>query len=223
MSVHGHGEFPFRSEAWADFAMHQAWDSGGGHGFILGCREKQRKAGRIIPQINEEYGYEDHYPHWGGDPTGPPARSADNRRRLAWAIAMAGGYQTTGERANDGKGGEARSGGGWVNGRGDASMTMLEGYAHIVSFFTKLEWWKLDPRDDLVSAGAMCLADPGRCYVAYLPEGAPTSVTLEGGPYRAQWYDPRQGRYAEIGEAAGPMWVSPKPPFEGDAVVLLAR
>ena len=134
-SVHGHGKFPFRTSAWADFAMHQQWDEGGGYAFIRACRDQQAKTGRIMPQVNEEYGYEDHYPQWGGNRKWP-ARTADNRRRLAWSMVMAGGYQTTGERADTGTGWGADTGGGWINGRGDDSMVMLQGYAHMVDFFT---------------------------------------------------------------------------------------
>jgi hypothetical protein len=124
MSVHGHGEFPFRKSPWADFAMYQSWDEGGGYRFMLKNREKQAGTGRIIPQVNEEYGYEDHYPTWGGNRKAP-ARSADNRRKLAWGMYMAGCYQTTGERADTGTGWSPDTGGGWLNGRGDDSMTML--------------------------------------------------------------------------------------------------
>ena len=42
------------------------------------------------------------------------------------------------------------SGGGWRNGRGDDTMTMLRGYAHMVDFFTMFEWWKTEPHDELV-------------------------------------------------------------------------
>jgi len=148
-SVHGHSEFPFRTAEWADFAMHQQWDEAGGYHFIRACRDKQAQTGRIIPQVNEEYGYEDHYPTWGGHRK-PPARSADNRRRLAWGMYMAGGYQTTGERADTGTGWGPDTGGGWINGRGDHSMVMLQGYGHIVDFFTVIPWWTLNPDDDLV-------------------------------------------------------------------------
>ena len=143
-SVHGHGQFPFRTSEWADFAMYQSWDEGGGYRFMLNNRVEQQKTGRPIPQINEEYGYEDHYPVWGGSRKAP-ARSADNRRRLAWGMYMAGGYQTTGERADTGTGWGPDTGGGWINGRGDDSMTMLKGYGHIVDFFTALPWWRLEP------------------------------------------------------------------------------
>lgn len=62
---------------------------------------------------------------WGGNRK-PPARSADNRRRLAWTMVMADGYQTTGERADTGTGWGPDAGGGWINGRGDDSVVMLQ-------------------------------------------------------------------------------------------------
>ena len=104
---------------------------------LLGERDKQVATGRVIPQINEEYGYEDLWEK-------PPGqRAADTRRRCAWEIAMAGCYQTTGETANRGVGFPPDTGGGWVSGRGDDSMTMLRGYAHLVDFFTSFDWWRL--------------------------------------------------------------------------------
>ncbi|MHC4398697.1 MAG: apiosidase-like domain-containing protein [Planctomycetota bacterium] len=146
-SVHGHGDFRFQKSSWADFAMYQRWDESGGYAFMLDNRKKQAATGRIMPQVNEEYGYEDHYPTWGGNRK-PPARSADSRRRLAWGMYMAGGYQTNGERADTGTGWGPDTGGGWLNGRGDDSMTMFVGYGHIVDFFTSLPWWELVPDDD---------------------------------------------------------------------------
>lgn len=167
MSVHGHGQFPFRTSAWADFAMYQSWDEGGGYRFMLSNRLQQQKTGRPIPQINEEYGYEDHYPAaWGGGRKAP-ARSADNRRRLAWGMYMAGGYQTTGERADTGTGWGPDTGGGWINGRGDDSMTMLPGYGHIVDFFTALPWWRLNPDNDFFQAQGKTVVAAKLTHVAY--------------------------------------------------------
>ena len=62
-------------------------------------------------------------------------------RRTAWEIYMAGCYQTTGETARRGTGYWPDTGGGWVNGRGDGSMVMLQGYARIVDFFAGFEPW----------------------------------------------------------------------------------
>jgi len=221
-SVHGHGEFPFRTSQWADFAMYQCWDEHGGHDFMLRNRCLQAESGRPMPQVNEEYGYEDHYPQGWGESRKAPARSADNRRRLAWGMCMAGCYQTTGERADRGTGRGADTGGGWINGRGDDTMTMLVGYSHMRAFFESFEWWKAEPRDDLVTSGAGCLAEPGRQYAVYLPAGGSVTVRLEPGSYRAQWFDPRTGQSTPLPPARGPSWTSP-PALDGEDWALLLR
>jgi hypothetical protein len=222
-SVHGFEDFHFRTSPWADFAMYQSWDGSGGHAFMLGNRRRQAETGRHMPQVNEEYGYEDHYPHWGDDPTDPPGRCADNRRRLAWGIYMAGGYQTTGERADRGTGWGPDSGGGWINGRGDDTMTMLVGYRRIERFFRAFEWWKTQPHDNLVEGGAMCLAEPGKQYAIYLPSGGRTTVHLAPGTYRARRYNPRSGGWQGLPDVTGPVWTSPELPEGGDWALLLAR
>ena len=84
---------------------------------------------------------------------------------------MAGGYQTAGETARRGTNVGADMGGGWINGRGDDTMTMFIGYGHMVDFFTGFEWWKTNPHDELVNNGNYCLADPGKTYAIYLPHG----------------------------------------------------
>ncbi len=66
---------------------------------LLESRRLQTLSGRIIPQTNEEYGYEDHYPKWA---PAPPGDSAEVLRRTAWDIAMAGAYGTAGETARRG-------------------------------------------------------------------------------------------------------------------------
>ena len=170
-SVHGHAQFPFRTAAWADFAMYQCWDEAGGYRFMLNNRRQQQQAHRPMPQVNEEYGYEDHYPTWGGNRK-PPARCADNRRRLAWGMYMAGGYQTTGERADTGTGWGGDTGGGWINGRGDDSMIMLHGYAHIVDFFTSIPWWTLEPDNDFFETDYAGCVKPELTYVAYARDKA---------------------------------------------------
>ena len=225
ISVHGHGDYRFRTSRWSDFAMYQAWDEGGGHGFMLHNRREQEKTGRRVPQVNEEYGYEDHYPKGWGDNKVAPARAADNRRRLAWGMYMAGGYQTTGERADTGTGWGKDTGGGWINGRGDQSMTMLRGYGRIVDFFHAFEWWRADPHDELVTGvdGAMCLAECGSQYAVYLRAGGAATLKLDGGPYRARRYNPRTGEWHDLPDAAGPSWTSPALPTDGDYAILLQR
>jgi hypothetical protein len=180
MSVHGHGQFPFRQSPWADFAMYQRWDESGGYQFMLENRRKQAQTGRPIPQVNEEYGYEDHYPTWGGNRKAP-ARSADNRRRLAWGMYMAGGYQTTGERADTGTGWGPDTGGGWINGRGDESMVMLKGYGRIVDFFTSIPWWKLEPNNEFFEAPRLTSVRSELTHVVYTRDKAgKAKIYLDG-------------------------------------------
>ncbi|MBP8260659.1 MAG: DUF4038 domain-containing protein [Verrucomicrobia bacterium] len=201
---------------WNDLQLIQRWD-GGQNAFMLGERAKQAATGRVIPQINEEYGYEDLWEKTPGQ------RAADTRRRCAWEIAMAGCYQTAGETANRGVGFPPDTGGGWVSGRGDAAMTMLCGYAHMVDFFTSFEWWRLAPRNDLVRGGAFCLAETGKLYAVYLPRPASISLTLAPGNYHACWFNPRSGQWTEAPVASGPRWLSPAPAGDGDWALLLRR
>ncbi len=228
-SVHGHGAYHFRTSAWSDFAMYQCWDEHGGHGFMLENRRLQAATGRPMPQVNEEYGYEDHYPRGWGESRKAPVRSADNRRRLAWGMCMAGCYQTTGETADRGTGKGADTGGGWINGRGDETMTMLIGYGHMRGFFESFEWWKTDPGDELVSGGAWCLAEPGRQYAIYLPSGGRTTIPLPQGRYDVRAFDPHTGGWEVLARAeeltrgrdAGPGWVSPDVPDGEDRAFLI--
>jgi len=202
------------AQTWNDLQLIQRWD-GGQNTFMLGERAKQAATGRVIPQINEEYGYEDLWEKTPGQ------RAADTRRRCAWEIAMAGCYQTTGETANRGVGFPPDTGGGWVSGRGDDTMTMLRGYAHLVDFFTSFDWWRLVPRNDLVRGGAFCLAETGKLYAVYLPRPANVTLTLEPGSYHGRWFNPRSGQWSDAPLASGPRWTPPTPPDDGDWTLLL--
>ncbi len=208
-----------RTYSWFDFTSFQDW-SRSQHSFMLDERREQEKLGRIIPQTNEEYGYEDHYPLWS---PGPPAESADALRRTAWDIAMAGGYQTTGESARRGTNVWPDTGGGWMNGRGDDTMTMLQGYGHMVDFFTSFDWWKTDPHDELVNAGNYCLAKPGDIYAAYLPKGGAVTIRLLPGNYEAAWFSPITGEWFSPSPIAGTLWTSPAAPSANDWALLVRR
>jgi Protein of unknown function (DUF4038)/Domain of unknown function (DUF5060) len=191
MSVHGSADFPFRKAPWVDVIMYQSWDECGGYDFIQQARTAQAATGRILPTINEEYGYEGHYSVWGCGATAgkdrPDGRFGLNRSQLAWEMCMAGAYQTTGETAEYGTGAGENTGGGWINGRGNDKMTMLRYYKIMKDIFEQTQYWKLKPRPDLVNVGNFCLADEGREYLLYsrvqhcrvrLPAGQKYSVTM---------------------------------------------
>jgi hypothetical protein len=218
VSVHGHGTFTFRDKPWADMALLQCWDEFGGNAYMVLNRglQKDEGKGRIIPQVNEENGYEDHYPQgWGGARVAP-ARSADNRRRLAWGIYLAGCYQTTGERATPC--------GGWINGRGEEGSTeLLGGLARIRTFFGAFPYWRCAPQNDLVrhdgrDTDVLCLAEPGATYAVWVPEARSVTINLRPGVYEARWFDPRHDapqdwhHLPDVQSDSGGVWTSPTPP-----------
>lgn len=62
----------------------------------------------------------------------------------------------------------------------------------------------MEPRDELVDAGAYALARPGEEWVVYVPAGAGT-VTVQGvgGNATATWYDTRTGQTQDAGPGPG--------------------
>jgi hypothetical protein len=229
-----HREHQDRTSDWFGFTSIQNW-SRQQHALMLEEREIQKKTGRIIPQTNEEYGYEDHYPHWA---PAPPGDSAETLRQTAWDIAMAGAYGTAGESARRGTNIWPDTGGGWINGRGDDSMVMLKGYEHMVDFFTSFEWWKTEPHDELVNNGAYCLAKPGEIYAVYLPlrplcgnrehfgyesDCRDVSIKLGPGTYEAQWFSASSGEFIPLPPVQGPLWTIPQPPGWMDWALLLKK
>src|SRR5580765_6661186 len=208
-----------RASDWFGFTSIQEW-SRNQHDLMLEERQIQMKTGRIIPQINEEYGYEDHYPHWAPKPDGD---SAETLRRTAWEIAMAGAYGTAGESARRGINIWPDTGGGWINGRGDDTMVMLKGYEHMVDFFTSFEWWKTEPHDELVNSGAYCLAQPGEIYAVYLPKEGTVTVKREAGAYEASWFSAFTGETIPLPPIQGPEWTSPKSPGWLDWAILFKK
>ena len=186
---------------------------------MLEERQIQLKTGRIIPQTNEEYGYEDHYPLWAPP---PPGDSADTLRRTAWDIAMAGAYGTAGETARRGTNIWPDTGGGWINGRSDDTTTMLEwlrahgGVLHqlrVVEDGIRTTSWS--------TGGAYCLAKPGEVYAIYVPDSRKVTVTLEPGTYDAKWFSAITGEVVPIAPVAGLQWTLPEPPGSQDWALLL--
>jgi hypothetical protein len=212
-----HREHQDRASAWFGFTSIQDW-SRKQHALMLEERQIQMKTGRIIPQTNEEYGYEDHYPHWA---PGPGSDSAEALRHVAWDIAMAGAYGATGESARRGTNIWPDTGGGWINGRGDDTMVMLKGYAHMVDFFTSFEWWKTEPHDELATNGAYCLAQAGVIYAVYLPNGGDVTITVAPGRYEAAWFSAFTGEWIALPPVEGPRWKSPQAPGWLDWALLL--
>jgi hypothetical protein len=206
----------YRGVDWPGMQLIQRWDEGQ-YDFVLGQRRDQEQSGRIVPQVIEEYGYEDLWEN------SPGQRSAETRRRCAWEISMAGGYQTTGESARQGTGVPPDSGGGWVNGRGDDGMVLLPSHRPMMEFLRALEWWRCDPMPDLASFPAIALGDPGRAYAIYVPHGAPTSASIRPGRYEVRAMNCRSGEWHELPAANGDVYATGAMPDEEDWAILLTR
>lgn len=171
------------------------------------------------PVVNAEYAY--YLREMGGDHSyrpdiqgvdKPHSHTRDSFRRASWVLAMAGGYFVTGFGTT--------YFGGWRD-RGPFDVDAPKNDAaeadlmHLKSFFTSLDWWRLEPADALVHASeagyAYCLAEIGKTYVVYCEGTTHLSLDLElpqAGQHAAAYaiarFDPRQGTYEALPDQAGP-------------------
>jgi hypothetical protein len=86
------------------------------------------------------------------------------------------------------------------------------------------------PRDDLASAGAglprpYCLANPGKDYLVFLPDGGAVTVDLSAAPgeFRTEWFNPATGQAAPAAATRGGARREFTAPFAGAAVLFLSR
>lgn len=225
-SVHGHGHFPFRKSPWCTHALFQVWDETGSYAWARKKREEQLEAtpGQPKPQVNEEFGYEDHSAVWG-EGRSADMRSAESRVRLAWEIAMAGAWSTNGESARDGVGG-------WINGLREGPSDLLEGLRRLRTVFESFDWWKTEPVDMVATGHAYCRAEPGNLYAVYIFGGGCSSVTLpDEGPWTVDRYSPQRDEWTRLKSSeplirdpwTGPGYVCPPPPYGETAVFLIRR
>lgn len=88
----------------------------------------------------------------------------------------------------------------------------------------KLDLAAMTPRADLASTG-YCLADPGRQYVVYLPEGGMVTVDISAvaGDLTVEWLDPDTGRTVAAGTVPGGAARQLTAPLARHAVLHVAR
>jgi len=112
-----------------------------------------------------------------------------------------------------------------MNGRGDNTMTMFQGYVHMVDFMTSFDWWKTEPHDELVNQGNYCLAKPGEIYAIYLPHAGKVTLQILPGSYNATWWNANTGQKSTLStvNVASPTWTSPGAPGVNDWALLLRK
>ena len=88
----------------------------------------------------------------------------------------------------------------------------------------KMDLAKMTPRNDLAST-QYCLANPGKEYLIYLPDGNKVTVDLSGepGPFVVEWFNTRTGTAIDGGISAGNDKLEFTAPFDGDAVLYLLK
>ncbi len=76
-----------------------------------------------------------------------------------------------------------------------------EQLVHATTHMLTYAYWKMWPHNALVAGGAeaYCLAEPGRQYMIYAPEGGTVKLDLRAvtGAFTAQWFDPRTGTHQD--------------------------
>ena len=82
----------------------------------------------------------------------------------------------------------------------------------------------MTPQNDLAST-RYCLANPGKEYLVYLPDGGEVTVDLstDSGAMRVQWMKPVEGRLIAGKTIAGGSRQTFRPPFNGDAVLYIVN
>jgi hypothetical protein len=223
----------FNSANWMTFGDYQQ-NYRDLHGRVL----ESRKIGE--PVVNSEYGYFLRDQSGDGVPDKDNSTSANAMRHATWDIVMAGGYVVTGF-------GTTYFGGNRDPGPFDLDAKKNDVWesqiGHVRRVFLPLEWWKLEPNDNLLTCDApreqegrefnqtvppavayWCLAEAGRQYVFYV-RGVKSSVKLVLPPrapsFSAMQFNPRTGERKDLGTVAGRERYEFQPPNDEDWVVLL--
>lgn len=120
--------------------------------------------------------------------------------------------------------------------REGADLPTGDQLSYFKHFYTSLKWWRLVPRFDDKAWGSFAdtsrslLSSDGQdTYVVFFFGGGTSTGTLSQmenhSTYLAQWFNPRDGQYENIGTFTqkGSRWVIPKRPTSEDWVLLIKR
>ncbi len=93
-----------------------------------------------------------------------------------------------------------------------------------LTFAKRMGLTHMHPHNDLASS-TYCLANPGREYLIYLPEGGPVTVDLSqaSGTMHLEWFSTINGTTVEKSLIRGGQPLEFTPPFKGEAVLYLYR
>jgi len=94
---------------------------------------------------------------------------------------------------------------------------------YTLSYAERMNLGDMVPSNDLASTG-YCLANPGKEYLVYLPEGGQVTLDLSAvsGELKVEWFNPTTGEAKPSGTASGGRKRDFSAPFSGDAVFYLS-
>jgi hypothetical protein len=232
MTAHGSVR-EFNDAAWMSFGDYQQ-NYRDLHARVLESRETSK------PVVNSEYGYFLRDQSGDGQPDKDNSTSLEAMRHASWDIVMAGGYLVTGF-------GTTYFGGNRDPGPFDLDVPKNDQWEEqsgmMKRLFTDLEWWKLEPHDELLkcetprgkdrnelgqiappSTTYWCLAEPDKQYLVYV-RGLKQPVTLKLGAssdgLNVEQFNPRTGAREELKANVEDGSFQYTPPDEEDWVVLL--
>ncbi len=100
---------------------------------------------------------------------------------------------------------------------------LFEDVHRLKKYMSRLHFWEMRPRNDLVSGNAVAFARTGCEMAVFSPDGSPFTVDLSGfsGSLACEWYNPRSGSYVPGAGVDGGGRITMTPPVDGDCVLHL--
>jgi hypothetical protein len=195
------------------------------------------------PVVNSEYAYYLRDADEDGKVDKPNSQCLDVIRHATWDIVMGGGYVVSGFGSTY-MGGARNAGPFAVDApQNDDWEAQIQ---HVPALFHETAWWRLGPRNDLISSGVArseerqidgrpapparaywCLAEPGEQYLAYvrgLVSEVDVSLDAPARIYAVRQFDPRSGTFQDLGALCARRKIcrfTYRPPDERDWVVVL--
>ncbi|GAB6164222.1 hypothetical protein JCM19992_02220 [Thermostilla marina] len=107
---------------------------------------------------------------------------------------------------------------------GPDTQRIRRNLTQVARYASQMNLLHTKPAGALAGSG-FCLAEPGRAYVVYAPEGGSIVLDLSGteGTFDTEWFDPTRVRTLPGGVAEGGAPVRRTAPFSGPAVLWLKR
>ena len=112
----------------------------------------------------------------------------------------------------------------YAEANGYAVVLARPAMGHTRAYAERMNLATMTPRNDLAST-RYCLANPGKEYLVYLPEGGEGTVDLAAakGKIAVEWFNPRTSEKHNGNIVDGGAKRSFQTPFEGDAVLYLRK